>query len=298
MKSEDLDPPVALTIAGTDSGGAAGVAADIEAFTAHGVFGAMVVTAVTAQDTTGVHAALSLPPELVGAQLDAVTGDLPVAAVKTGMLANLAIVEVVTKAARAGRLPSLVVDPVMVASSGARLLEGDAVAAYRELLRHALVTTPNLPEAAMLLGREIKDLEAMVEAARELHALGAGYVVVKGGHLPEALGADPQVGTGPPDGERGLEAVDAVFDGKSVTLLRSPWTETRNVHGSGCTLSAAIAARLARGENPLAAIAGAKQYVSGAIARSAAWTLGRGPGPLCRLPLPDHLSTPIDFGAP
>jgi len=260
------DPPVALTIAGSDSGGAAGIAADLQTFAAHGVYGTLAVTAVTAQDTTGVHRVLACAPEMVDAQIAAVVGDLPVIAVKTGMLANLPIVRVVAERAAAGELPCLVVDPVMVASSGAPLLEGDAVSAYRGLLAHAVVATPNLPEAGMLLGREVKDLDSMIGAAKDLHQLGASVVVVKGGHLPMSA-----------------EAVDVVYDGSSVTLLRGPWTETRNVHGSGCTLSAAIAARLALGDDPITAAASAKDYVGRAIAGSASWRLGRGHGPLDRL---------------
>jgi hydroxymethylpyrimidine/phosphomethylpyrimidine kinase len=269
----DGDPPVALTIAGTDSGGAAGIAADLQTFAAHGVYGTLAVTAVTAQDTTGVHGVLACSPAMVDAQIGAVLGDLPVLSVKTGMLANLDIVRVVAERAAAGRLPQLVVDPVMVASSGDPLLEGDAVSAYRGLLAYALVTTPNLPEAGLLLGREVKDVDSMIAAARDLHQLGASVVVVKGGHLPTSA-----------------EAVDVVFDGSAVTLLRGPWTETRNVHGSGCTLSAAIAARLALGEDPITAAAGAKRYVARAIAGSAAWRLGRGHGPLDRLGTARHES--------
>ncbi len=263
-------PVVALTIAGSDSGGAAGIAADLGTFQAHGVYGTLAVTALTAQDTTGVHGVHACPADFVDDQITAVLGDLPVSAVKTGMLANLAIVEVVRRRAARGDLPRLVVDPVMVASSGDPLLAGDAVAAYRELAVHACVLTPNLPEASLLLGTEVADLDAMVEAAAVLQRLSGGVVVVKGGHL----GSD--------------EAVDVVHDGVAATILRDPMVETVNVHGSGCTLSAAITARLALGDTPLEAVVGAKKYVSAAIAGSAGWRLGRGRGPL------DRINTELD----
>jgi hydroxymethylpyrimidine/phosphomethylpyrimidine kinase len=259
-------PPVALTIAGCDSGGAAGIAADLQTFQAHGVYGTVCITALTAQDTTGVHGVHACDGAFLAAQLDAVLGDLPVAAVKTGMLANLELLAVVRSRAAAGALPRLVVDPVMVASSGDPLLAGDAVAAYRDLLPLACVVTPNMPEASLLLGRAVCDLPSMMEAAAELQALiGGGVVVVKGGHL------------------EGEEAVDVVHSGGEPLVLRQPMVETRNVHGSGCTLSAAITARLALGEPPVEAVLAAKDYVTRAIAGSAGWHLGRGHGPLDRL---------------
>jgi hydroxymethylpyrimidine/phosphomethylpyrimidine kinase len=259
-------PPVALTIAGCDSGGAAGIAADLQTFQAHGVYGTLCVTALTAQDTTGVHGVHACAAEFLSAQLDAVLGDMPVAAVKTGMLANLELLAVVRARAAAGGLPRLVVDPVMVASSGDPLLQGDAIGAYRDLLSLACVVTPNMPEASLLLGRPVSDLPSMLNAAAELQSLtGAGVVVVKGGHL---------------DGE---EAVDVVHDGGEPLVLRRPMVATRNVHGSGCTLSAAITARLAIGDSPAEAVLGAKDYVTRAIAGSASWRLGRGHGPLDRL---------------
>lgn len=258
-------PRVALTIAGCDSGGAAGIAADLGTFQAYRVYGTLAVTALTAQDTTGVHGVHACPAGFVDAQIAAVLGDFPVAATKTGMLANLEIVAVVRERAAAGDLPRLVVDPVMVASSGDPLLDGDAVGAYRELARYAAVLTPNLPEASLLLDREVSDLESMVDAARDLQGISGGVVVVKGGHLGAA------------------EAVDVVHDGTEVSVLRSEMVATANVHGSGCTLSAAITANLALGAGAAAAIAAAKDYVSSAIAGSARWSLGRGHGPLDRL---------------
>ena len=259
-------PPVALTVAGTDSGGGAGIAADLRTFAAHGVFGALVVTAVTAQDTERVHRIATSDPDMVAAQLGAVLGDLDVRAAKTGMLASVEIVAVLARFGAEGRLPPLVVDPVLVASSGDPLFTGEDVAgAYRGLLAHCAVATPNLPEAALLTGRPVADLADMEAAARELHLFGPSVVVVKGGHRP------------------GAEAVDVAFDGRAVTLLRAPWVATRNVHGTGCTFSAAIAANLALGASPIEATLAAKAFVSRAIAGSAEWSLGRGHGPIDQL---------------
>ena len=269
-----MTPAVALSIAGTDSGGGAGLAADLRTFAAHGVFGALVVTAVTAQDTAKVHGVVTLEPGDVDAQIEAVLGDLPVAAAKTGMLASLAVVELLAGRAAAGRLPPLVVDPVMVSSSGSALLEGDAVAAYRHLLPYAVVATPNLPEAEALLARTIPNLEAMREAAKELQGLGTSLVVVKGGHLHGPL------------------AIDVCYDGSELVELSAPMLPTRNVHGTGCTLSAAIAANLARGVVPIEAVRAAKTYVSAAIASSADWSLGVGHGPLDHFPKAWALEAP------
>ncbi|MGH9064127.1 MAG: bifunctional hydroxymethylpyrimidine kinase/phosphomethylpyrimidine kinase, partial [Acidimicrobiales bacterium] len=266
---------VALTIAGSDSGAGAGLQADLKAFAALGVFGTSAVTAVTAQNTLGVRAVHVLPPEMVDAQIAAVVEDLAPRAAKTGMLATAAIMAVVARRAAAGDLPHLVVDPVMVASSGDRLLDEDAERAYLDrLLPLAEVATPNLREASLLVGRPLVDLDDMAAAARSLHEAGAGVVVVKGGHLP------------------GPEAVDVVFDGREVVLLRSPWVATANVHGTGCTLSAAIAAHLARGLGPLEAVAAAKELVTAALRGAAGWSIGSaaGHGPL------DHFgwSAPAD----
>jgi hydroxymethylpyrimidine/phosphomethylpyrimidine kinase len=259
-------PKVALTIAGTDSGGGAGVAADLRTFAALGVFGTLVVTAVTAQNTLGVRDFLAIPAPMVAAQLDALLDDLPVRAVKTGMLATSAVVELLASRAGAGLLPPLVVDPVLVASSGKPMFADDDVAgAYRDLFASAAVVTPNLPEAALLTGREIADLEAMEAAARELQALGPRLVIVKGGRRRDA------------------EAVDVAFDGHSVTLLRAPWIDTANVHGTGCTFSAAIAANLALGHGPLEAALLAKEFVTRAIRGGSRWHLGAGHGPLDQL---------------
>ncbi|MGH9102689.1 MAG: bifunctional hydroxymethylpyrimidine kinase/phosphomethylpyrimidine kinase [Acidimicrobiales bacterium] len=261
-----MTPPVALTIAGSDSGGGAGIQADLKTFAALGVFGTSAITAVTAQDTTGVKAIHVSPVELVDAQIGVILADLRPAAAKTGMLATAEIVSLVADRAERGGLPPLVVDPVMVASTGATLLAPDATGVYLErLFPLAAVVTPNLPEASLLLGREIAGVEDMAEAAVELGRGGAAMVVVKGGHLP------------------GLEAVDVVWDGTTLHRLSAPWIPTANVHGTGCTFSAAVAAGLALGREPLEAVRRAKRYLHGAISGGAAWSLGAGHGPV------DHL---------
>ena len=257
---------MALTVAGSDSGGGAGLQADLRTFAAHGVFATSVVTAVTAQNTTAVLGVRALDPAFVELQLEAVLGDLPVAAVKTGMLATAATVAAVGRWAARGALPHLVVDPVLVASTGRPLLDTDGVRAYLEhLLPHAEVATPNLREAALLTGADVADIAdtaGMRRAAEALAALGARAVVVKGGHL-----ATP----GAPD--------VVVVDGE-VHVLEGTRVATANDHGSGCTLAAATAARLARGDDVLTALRGAKAYVAAALAGSASWRLGAGHGPL------------------
>jgi hydroxymethylpyrimidine/phosphomethylpyrimidine kinase len=254
---------VALTIAATDSGGGAGLAADLRTFAALGVFGALVVTAVTAQNTFEVNDFTAIERDLVSAQLDAVLSDISVAAAKTGMLPSPEVVRSLASRWNSGLLPPLVVDPVLVTSTGAPLFPGvDLASCYRDLIAHATVTTPNTLEAALLTGHRVASVEDMERAARELHATGPRLVIVKGGRRP------------------GPEAVDVAFDGRAVTLLRSSWIKTPNVHGSGCTFSAAIAANLALGLDPLEAAIAAKRFVSRAIQRGARWKLGRGHGPL------------------
>ncbi len=269
LRAGSVVPPVALTIAGTDSGGGAGIAADLRTFAAHEVFGTLAVTAVTAQDTLAVYGVRALDPEFVGAQIDAAMGDFPVLATKTGMLATLPIVELVAARAASGALPALVVDPVLVSTSGARLLERSAPEAYRGLLPHALVTTPNMAEAEVLTGRAVVDRRSMADAARALCDLGVRYALVTGGHLDGAI------------------AVDVCFDGSELVELTGPMVATANVHGTGCTLSAAIAANLALGFDPLEAIERAKRYVGAVIAASSSWMLGAGSGPL------DHFSARV-----
>ena len=261
-----MTPPVALTIAGSDSSGGAGVQADLKTFAAHGVFGTSAITALTAQSTTGVRGVHAVPAEFVVLQVEAVLDDLDVRAVKTGMLATAEVVAAVAGLAAAGRLPQLVVDPVMVASSGARLLEQDAERAYVELLLpHARVLTPNLHEAQVLLGTAITTLQEQGEAARALGALGPDLVLVKGGHAVADAGGD---------------AVDVLWDGTRLRELRAPRVSGRNDHGTGCSLASAAAAGLAQGQDALSAVAAAKAYVARALAGGAAWRLGAGHGPL------------------
>jgi hydroxymethylpyrimidine/phosphomethylpyrimidine kinase len=256
-------PAVALTIAGSDSGGGAGIQADLKAFALHGVFGTSVLTALTAQNTTAVRGIEPVRTAFVAAQLDAVLSDLPVAAVKTGMLGTPETVAYL--ATRAADLPNLVVDPVLVASSGDPLFTGDVARAYREcLLPVATVTTPNLREAEVLVGRRLTTVREVGAAAAELAALGPRCVVVKGGHR---LAAAP-------------DATDLVWLDGEITLLTAPWIDTRNNHGTGCTFAATVAARLARGEPLDRALATAKAYVHAMLREAAGWRLGAGHGPL------------------
>lgn len=251
----------ALTIAGSDSGGGAGIQADLKTFSAFGVYGMSALTAITAQNTLGVQAVLELPLELIAAQIDSVAEDIGVDAAKTGMLSSAAIVDIVASAIVRQGIRNLVVDPVMVAKSGDVLLHAEARDALRRrLLPLATVVTPNLPEAEVLTGRPVTGMEEMREAARALHDMGARWVVVKGGHLGE-----------------GEDAVDLVYDGGEFTLLPARRTPTKNTHGTGCTFSAAITAGLARELAPFAAIERAKRYISRAIEQSLA--LGGGHGP-------------------
>ena len=261
-----MTPRVALTIAGSDSSGGAGIQADLKTFAAHGVYGTSAITALTAQNTLGVRGVHPVPPDFVVAQVETVLEDLTVAAVKTGMLSTAATVLAVTELAAAGKLPHLVVDPVMVASSGDRLLEPRAERLYREtLLPHAFIATPNLHEAEILLGQPIRTLSEQHEAARALGDLGPRTVVVKGGHA--VAGAED-------------EAVDVVWDGVATYELRAERVDTGNNHGSGCTFASAIAAGLARGMDVPTALQAAKTYVRRAMAGGADWRLGRGHGPL------------------
>ena len=252
---------VALTIAGSDSGGGAGIQADIKTFAAFGVYGTSAVTAVTAQNTVRVTAVQEIEPKIVAAQIDAVSEDFPVAAVKTGMLANAAIVEAVAAAIQRRSLPRVVVDPVMVSKSGATLLHPDAAEALRlRLLPLAEMVTPNLPEAERLSGVTITGEGTAREAARRIAAYGARTVLVKGGH------------------SSGAEAVDLFHDGRIFESFRGPRLTTRNTHGTGCTLSAAIAALLALGSPPLEAAFRAKAWLHDAIL--AGPRLGAGTGPV------------------
>jgi hydroxymethylpyrimidine/phosphomethylpyrimidine kinase len=269
-------PPVAMTIAGSDSGAGAGLQADLKAMSALGVFATTVVTAVTAQNTAAVTAVHAVPTEIVAAQIDAVLDDFSVAAVKTGLLATASTVRLVAERATDGLLPSLVVDPVMVASTGRRLLDEDAVSAYRsQLVPRALLVTPNLYEAALLAGvdpAEATDVDAMVELARRIHGLGPAWVLVTGGHLPGVHARGP----GPaPD-----RVTDVLVDGSDVVVLDHELVTTDNNHGTGCTLASATAALLAHGLDVPDAVAGAARFVHDALIGAAGWHLGRGHGPL------------------
>ena len=269
-----MTPVVALTIAGSDSGGGAGLQADLKTFAAHGVFGTSAVTAVTAQNTTEVSAVVHLGAGLVRGEVEAVVSDLTPAAVKTGMLGTADVVAAVAELAARGLLARLVVDPVLVSSTGHQLMDDDGVDAYRTLLfPRAAVITPNLREAAVLTGRALGDLgtvEAMVEAAAALRALGPETVVVKGGHLDRAGGAaDPSI-----------PSPDVVLGPGGPVVLDATRVATGNDHGTGCSLSAAIAANLALGIEPLEAVRRAKDYVHRALAGAADWRLGAGHGPI------------------
>jgi hydroxymethylpyrimidine/phosphomethylpyrimidine kinase len=250
----------ALTIAGSDSGGGAGIQADLKTFAAHGLFGTSAITAITAQNTVEVLEVLPLPPAIVVRQIEAVVADFSLSAVKIGMLATADIAAAVAATLRRHSLPHVVLDTVMVAKGGRRLLDDDAVAIVRhELIPLAEVVTVNLPEAAALTGRPVTTLEEARRAAADLAALGARAVVVKGGHL-----------AGP--------AIDLIRDERGLTELRADRVDTRHTHGTGCTFAAALASRLAAGASLLDAARGAKAYVTRAIRHAPG--LGRGHGPL------------------
>ena len=251
----------ALTIAGSDSGGGAGIQADLKTFAAHGVFGTSAITAVTAQNTIGVNAWEALSADLVIAQMEAVASDIGTHSVKTGMLANAAIVEAVAATIVSLDLPQVVVDPVMIAKGGDRLLEEPAVRAMRlELLPLAHVVTPNVPEAEVLAGMTISSLDEMREAGLRILDLGPRVVMVKGGHL------------------EGEESIDVVCTRDGSYKIRGPRVATRSTHGTGCTLASAIAANLALGMEDRDAIEAARAYLTGAITHAPG--LGRGHGPL------------------
>lgn len=254
--------PRALTIAGSDSGGGAGIQADLKTFFALGCHGMSALTALTAQNTVAVTSIHEVPPEFVIAQVDAVASDIGVDAAKTGMLSSAAIIDAVAKAVEVHGIKHLVVDPVFVSKHRDHLLAPEAVSALAErLLPLAQVLTPNLYEAESLVGEgEIASLEDMREAAKALHALGPRYVLIKGGHLP------------------GDTAIDLLFDGSDFTELSGPRFETQDTHGTGCALSAAIAARLAHGDDAPRAIRSAKDFVSGAIRHGL--RIGKGYGPV------------------
>ncbi len=253
--------PSVLTVAGSDSSAGAGIQADLKTFAALGVYGTCAITAITAQNTRGVDAVLETPPDIVAAQIDSIVADIRPDAVKTGMLASAPIVEVVAAKVREHELPNLVVDPVMVAKSGDRLLREDAVTALRGLLLPlAAVVTPNLPEAGALAGFAIDSDEDARRAAKEIVGLGARAVVVTGGHREAA------------------EVVDVLYDGATFRDYFAPRIDTTSTHGTGCTFASAIAAYLARGEPLAEAVGQAKEYLTEALRR--AYPIGGGHGPV------------------
>ena len=252
--------PKAMTIAGSDSGGGAGIQADLKTFAALGVYGASTLTAITAQNTVAVTAVHELPTDLIQSQIDAVVTDIGVDAVKTGMLSSAAIVAAVAAALQKHAIPNVVVDPVMIAKSGDVLLRPDAVAALRNhLLPLATVVTPNIPEAETLTGLSLQTDSAIRQAAEQIIGMGARSVVIKGGH-------------------RAGPAADLFYDGARFQEFTAPRIDTPNTHGTGCTFAAAIAAGLAQGQDLAAAVAQAKDYVTAAIRHS--YPLGQGHGPL------------------
>lgn len=262
--------PKALTIAGSDSGGGAGIQADLKTFAAFGVYGTSVITAVTAQNTVEVAAIAEVPDEVVIAQIDTVAEDIGADAVKTGMLSSRSIIQNVADRLEAWGIRWLVVDPVMVSKSGIPLLNPNAVETLKsELLPHASIVTPNIPEAEILADMSITTDEHAREAAKRIHALGPKIVIIKGGHLEGA-------------------PVDLVFDGDVFLPVEGERIDTRNTHGTGCTYSAAITALLARGIDPMEAIPLAKRYLEAALRSSTA--IGAGHSPVNHAtPLPDEI---------
>ena len=252
--------PKALTIAGSDSGGGAGIQADLKTFSAFRVFGMSVITAVTAQNSVGVQGVENLPPAFVARQLRSVLEDFGADAAKCGMLSTAPIIEAVATELASRRIEKLVVDPVMVAKSGDQLLQPEARAALADrILPLALLVTPNLPEAEVLAGIRVAEPEDMEEAARRIHQMGPRYVLVKGGHLKG-------------------DATDLLWNGRDFTRFSTPRIDSQNTHGTGCTFSAAIAAGLARGQALGDAIRSAKAYVTRAIREG--FRAGRGVGQL------------------
>ncbi len=254
-----------LTIAGSDSGGGAGIQADLKTFSALGCYGMTVITALTAQNTLGVTGIHPVPPLFAGQQMDAIFTDMGADAVKIGMLFSPELIETVAERLERYDVRRIVLDPVMVAQSGDRLLQDDAVAAIRDrLMPLAEVVTPNLPEASVLLNREIRTREEMETAAGDLAKIGGRHILIKGGHLAEG------------------DAADLLYDAGSGRHLRLPGEriDTPNTHGTGCTLSSAIAAGLARGQDAETAVRNAKRYIAEAIRAGAAYRLGKGHGPV------------------
>lgn len=259
-----MPTPIALTIAGSDSSGGAGIQADLKTFAALGVYGASVITALTAQNTTGVTGIHQVPAGFVTAQLDAVFGDLDVGAVKIGMVAEPTVIEAIVAGLTRWSPKHVVLDPVMVATSGDRLLAPEAVDALRtRLIPLAAVITPNLPEAAALLDEPMAiDEAAVADQGRRLMAMGCRAVLIKGGH------------------GRGAESIDYLIDAGGTTTLAAPRVATKNTHGTGCSLSSAIAAGLAKGESMETAVRNAKAFVSAGIGAADRFSVGHGHGPI------------------
>ncbi|MDP9352965.1 MAG: bifunctional hydroxymethylpyrimidine kinase/phosphomethylpyrimidine kinase [Chloroflexota bacterium] len=254
----------ALTIAGSDSGAGAGIQADLKTFAARGVYGTSAITAITAQNTLGVTGVLDLPEQLIEAQIDAVLSDIGTDSVKTGMLSSAAIIELVVRKLEQWEVDRLVVDPVMVAKGGDRLLREEAVGPLREkLLPLALVLTPNLPEAEVLTGHQVRTRREMEDAAREIVDMGVRHVVIKGGHAEGA-------------------PTDLLFDGRGFMEYVAERIPSANTHGTGCTFSAAIAAELAKGASVPEAVGAAKSYITEAIRQAP--SIGGGHGPLNHFP--------------
>ena len=253
-----------LTIAGSDSGGGAGIQADLKTFAARGVYGMSALTAITAQNTVGVQGVFELPAEFVATQIDSVMGDIGADAWKTGMLSSAEIIRVVAGRARHYGMERLVVDPVMVAKGGDPLLRVEArEALIGELVPLAYVITPNHHEAAVLTGLRVTNLEEMHRAAEGIHRLGARYVVVKGGHLPATDAA-----------------IDVLYDGRDFQSFEAPRVDTPNTHGTGCTFASAIAAELAKGKSVSEAVGAAKAYLTAALQAAVDLGIGHGHGPL------------------
>jgi hydroxymethylpyrimidine/phosphomethylpyrimidine kinase len=259
-----MTTPVALTIAGSDSSGGAGIQADLKTFAALGVYGASVITALTAQNTQGVTGIHQVPADFVTAQIDAVFADLDVGAVKIGMVADLAVIDAIAAGLQRWSPRHVVLDPVMVATSGDRLLAEDAVEALRaKLVPRAAILTPNLPEAAALLNEPMASSEAAIESqGRRLLALGCPAVLIKGGH------------------GQGSESIDYLVRESGAIALATPRVATQNTHGTGCSLSSAIAAGLAKGEDLETAARSAKAFISAAIAAADRFSVGHGHGPI------------------
>jgi hydroxymethylpyrimidine/phosphomethylpyrimidine kinase len=255
------DVRAALTIAGSDPSGGAGIQTDLKTFAALGVYGTSAITAITAQNTMGITDVLALEADLVSAQIEAVASDITLHATKTGMLANAAIVEAVAAAIKELDLPNVVVDPVMISKGGTRLLDEDGTLMLRtELLSQARIVTPNIPEAEVLSGRQIQSIEDARAAAHRIHEMSGSAVLITGGHA------------------EGDEIVDLLFEDGLFTELHSHRIDSRNTHGTGCTFASAVAAQLALGHSLIDAVANAQSYVASAIQH--ALPIGHGHGPL------------------